>query len=292
MTLLSFTNCCLLLGVDPKTLRLWLTSAHLSCTIHPTDARLKCLTPSQLHHLAELHGRFLPDPLPGEACGLGSSPTFASPPAQASSPQDHPPGAPAPEADLRHQITLLQAQVASLQEHVTQLALALVHQQQWHWEQHASPAPTSSPAPMDHTAPSPAPTDHTAPSPGRVTAPAKPSALAEPNRPRSRALPLIEQGADGRCVVISPTQGVLPLVPDSPEWFDWLSSLNAFTFQSERGRFSATRKFRHGQRIQSWNIHRSLHGRSCTLYLGLTPTLTLARLQDMATAVQARLTAL
>jgi len=68
--------------------------------------------------------------------------------------------------------------------------------------------------------------------------------------------------------------------------------LTAFTFEGQNGRFSATRKFRHGQRIQSWNVHRSLHGRSCTLYLGLTPTLTLARLQDMAAAIHARLTAL
>jgi len=35
-----------------------------------------------------------------------------------------------------------------------------------------------------------------------------------------------------------------------------------------------------------------MHGRSCTLYLGLTPTLTLARLQAMAGAVHTRLTAL
>jgi len=93
-------------------------------------------------------------------------------------------------------------------------------------------------------------------------------------------------------VAISPTEGVLPLLPDSPQWFAWLSCLTAFTFEGQNGRFSATRKFRHGQRIQSWNVHRSLHGRSCTLYLGLTPTLTLARLQDMAAAIHARLTAL
>ncbi len=127
MTLLPFTDCCLLLGVDPKTLRLWLTSAHLSCTVHPSDARLKCLTPSQLHHLAKLHDRFLPDPLPGEASERGSSPAFASPLAQAASPQESPAAssvaAPPPDADLRHQFTLLQAHVASLQEHVTQLAL-------------------------------------------------------------------------------------------------------------------------------------------------------------------------
>ncbi len=292
MTLLPFTDCCLLLGVDPKTLRLWLTSAHLSCTVHPSDARLKCLTPSQLHHLAKLHDRFLPDPLPGEASERGSSPAFASPLAQAASPQESPAAssvaAPPPDADLRHQFTLLQAHVASLQEHVTQLALALVREQQWHWELRvASPAP-SLPSPLV-TSP-PASKAHTALSSHRSPAPAKPAAPTKPDRPRSRALPLIEEAADGHFVVISPTQGVLPLIPDSPAWFDWLSCLTAFTFQSEHGRFSATRKFRKGQRVQSWNVHRSLHGRSCTLYLGLTSTLTLARLQDMAATVYARLT--
>ena len=91
-------------------------------------------------------------------------------------------------------------------------------------------------------------------------------------------------------MLICPEEGEIPIVPNSPEWFAWLSSLTSFTFQGQHGRFTATRKFRKGQRIQSWNIHRSLHGRSCTVYLGLTPTLTLARLEEMATTVQARLT--
>jgi hypothetical protein len=90
-------------------------------------------------------------------------------------------------------------------------------------------------------------------------------------------------------VLIAPTEGVLSFAPDSPEWFAWLSSLISFTFEGQHGRFSATRKFRKGQRIQSWNIHRSLHGRSCNVYLGLTPTLTIARLEEIATTVQARL---
>ena len=38
MTLLPLTDCCLFLGVDPKTLRHWLQSAHLSWTLHPGDA--------------------------------------------------------------------------------------------------------------------------------------------------------------------------------------------------------------------------------------------------------------
>ncbi len=208
MTLLPFTDCCLLLGVDPKTLRLWLTSSHLSCTRSPTDARLKCLTPSQLHHLAELHDRFLPDPLPGEASERGSSPAFASLPPQTASPQESPAvssvAAPPPEADLRHQFTLLQAQVASLQEHVTQLALALVHEQQWHWQLRVASPAQSLPSPLATS--TPAPKAHIAPTPGRSPAPAKPAASAKPDRPRSRALALIEEGADGQYVVIAPTK--------------------------------------------------------------------------------------
>ena len=85
MTLLPFADCCLWLGVDPKTLRLWLKAANLSCCLHPTDARLKCLTPSQLQHLADLHGRCLPHPLPGTSedvasCSSASSLNVQAPP--------------------------------------------------------------------------------------------------------------------------------------------------------------------------------------------------------------------
>lgn len=109
MTLVPFPDCCLLLGVDPKTLRLWLRAAQLGFTPHPTDARLKCLAPSQLRHLAALHGRFLPDPLPSEVSG---SPTSPVPPAAIllqAQPAPSRTGAPALEADWRQQITLLHA---------------------------------------------------------------------------------------------------------------------------------------------------------------------------------------
>jgi hypothetical protein len=292
MTLVPFTDCCLLLGVDPKTLRLWLTSARLPCTVHPTDARLKCLTPSQLHHLADLHGRFLPDPLPGATYLPGSAPASTPVTSPLDRRADSTAGVPSPDADLRQQLTLLQAQVTTLQQQVTELALALLRSHPSAWTQHAAPPPTPLPTSLASSPPVPQPS--VASPSRRVTAPVIPRASAEPDLPRSRsrALPLIEYGTDGRYVIIAPTQGVLALVPDSPEWFDWLSSLTAFTFQGKHGRFCATRKFRHGQRIQSWNVHRSLHGRSCNLYLGLTPTLTLVHLEDMAAAVQARLTTL
>lgn len=129
MTLVPFTTCCLLLGIDPKTLRLWLTSARLSCLLHPTDGRLKCLTPSQLQQLAELHGRFLPEPLPGEVLPTPSSPVLTSPRSQAVPPLETAcPCSRPPEIEWRQQMTLLQAQVTTLQQQISELALALLRE--------------------------------------------------------------------------------------------------------------------------------------------------------------------
>lgn len=275
MILVSFTDCCLRLGIDPKTLRLWLKAANLSSCLHPTDARLTCLTLPQIQQLAALHSRCL-SPLPATALDpasvLSSSPQASPPPTGAGS---SPGSAHADDADLRYQLLLLHAHVATLQTQVTELALALLRG--GFAPPHASA--TSFPTPL------PAPTT---PPPATCTAP------SEQQRPRarSRVLPLIEVCADGSLVAISPTDGVLSLVPDSPEWFTWLSSLTTFAFQGQQGCFSATRTFRDSQRIQSWNVHHSLHGRSCTLSLGLTPALTHARLEEMAATVHARLTTL
>jgi hypothetical protein len=259
MTLLPFTDCCLLLGVDPKTLRRWLQSANLSFSLHPIDARLKCLTPSQLQHLASLHGRPLPDPLP----------TLA--PVQSS------------EATIERDLQRLHASVAALQAQVTELTLALLRQSGRHEAAQLPASPPPSPAPDLP----PVKTDRPSTS---APVPAPDESLPPPSRSRSRALPLIQYGADGNYLAICPQSGILPLVLDSPEWFDWLSSLTHFTFQGANGHFSASRKFRQGQRIQAWNAHRSLRGRSCYLYLGQTDHLTVAHLEHMATTVYERLT--
>lgn len=272
MTLVPLTQCCLALGVDPKTLRLWLQAAELACCLHPEDARKKCLTLPQLQQLAELHSR----PLPAAVLQAVASPACA--PA-------HEQGSVAPsqernEAEVRQQLRLLEQQVSTLQAQVTELALLLVRASL------AQGGPLAAP---------PAAPGVAAAGAGPVASHAAAAPVpAEPRRShrRSRALPLIQVRADGSVVAIAPNEGVLSLVPDSSAWFAWLSSLTAFSFESQEGRFSATRKFRQGQRVQSWNVHSSLHGRSCTLYLGLTPTLTLARLQAMAVAVHTRLTAL
>ncbi len=280
MTLLPLTDCCLLLGVDPKTLRLWLKAAHLSWSVHPSDARLKCLTQPQLAQLAQLHGRSLPSPLPQAFSPAAPLPTAAAVDATAESPAVLA-CSPSGEVELRHSLARLQTQVATLQEQVTHLALALLRERDWHWQEHLSSA--QAPVPLAATL-SRLPVTEPAPKPATAA-----SAPSHP-RSRSRALPLIEYGADGRYLAICPTRGVLPLIPDSPEWFDWLASLTAFTFQGAQGRFSATRKRRQGQPVQSWSAYRSLHGRSCTLYLGFTSRLTLARLEEMAATTYARLT--
>jgi hypothetical protein len=44
MTLITQMDCCTMLGIGPKTLRNWLRHATMPFSIHPTDARLKCLT--------------------------------------------------------------------------------------------------------------------------------------------------------------------------------------------------------------------------------------------------------
>ena len=280
MTLLPLTDCCLLLGVDPKTLRLRLKAAHLSWSVHPSDARLKCLTQPQLAQLAQLHGRSLPSPLPLAGSPAAPLPTAAAVGATAESPAVLA-CSPSGEVELRHSLARLQTQVATLQEQVTHLALALLRERDWHWQEHLSSA--QAPVPLAATL-SRLPVTEPAPKPATAA-----SAPSHP-RSRSRALPLIEYGADGRYLAICPTRGVLPLIPDSPEWFDWLASLTAFTFQGAQGRFSATRKRRQGQPVQSWSAYRSLHGRSCTLYLGFTSRLTLARLEEMAATTYARLT--
>src|SRR5260370_16842734 len=108
MTLVPFTECCLQLGIDPKTLRLWLKTAQLSWCLHPTDARLKCLTHDQLQQVAALHDRRLPTTPPTvwpsaapEPLALPASVQVSEQRASLRSPTPQPP-------DLPHHLNLLQ----------------------------------------------------------------------------------------------------------------------------------------------------------------------------------------
>ena len=111
-------------------------------------------------------------------------------------------------------------------------------------------------------------------------------------RARSRVTALIEYGAQGQYVAVCPKLGVLSLVPDSPQWFDWLASLTSFRFVGPAGRFSACRASKNGQHTRSWAARRCVHQHDFWHYLGVTDRLTLACLEQAAAALQARVDAL
>jgi hypothetical protein len=284
MTLLPFADCCLWLGVDPKTLRLWLKAANLSCCVHPSDARLKCLTPSQLQHLADLHGRRLPHPLPVIAEDTASYSSVPAPEALML----------APDADLRHQVTHLQAQVTALSQQVAELALALVRERDTRGPERTSQlktplsplmaqlpsVPQADTAALASRPPGAVPSEVVAErAPARALARSRTRALAHS---RARALALIEYWAEGTYGIIAPTQGVLALVPDSPAWFDWLATLSSFRFVGQQGRLSASRT----KGRSSWMAYRRIHGQNYAYGLGQTVHLTIARLEHMAATLQ------
>jgi hypothetical protein len=282
MTLLPFADCCLYLGVDPKTLRLWLKAANLSCCLHPGDARLKCLTPSQLQHLAELHGRCLPHPLPGTGEDAASCSSLPSPRSQAISAPAPEALMPPPDADLRHQFTLLHAQVSALSQQVTELALALLRERE-----RDARGPERTPqlkTPLSSSMaqlPSPPQADAAALAP-RPSVPVPSGASSERTPVSSRALPLIEYWSDGTYGVLAPTEGVLALVPDSLQWFDWLATLSSFRFLGQQGRLSASRN----KGRTSWTAYRRINGQCYAYGLGQTAHLTIARLEHMAATLQ------
>jgi hypothetical protein len=277
MSLLPFADCCLSLGIDPKTLRLWLKAANLACCVHPTDARIKCLTPSQLQHLADLHGRSLPDPLPGTAEDAASLSSLSS---QARSAATSEALIPSASADLRQQVTLLQAQVTMLSQQVAELALALLRERDARGPERTSQLKTPLSSLMAQF-PSVLQADTAAlASHPSVAVPS--GGLAERASAPSRAVPLIEYWAEGTYGIISPTQGVLALVPDSAAWFDWLATLSSFRFLGQQGRLSASRN----KGRTSWMAYRRIQGQNYAYGLGQTAHLTIARLEHMAAMLQ------
>jgi hypothetical protein len=291
MTIFPQTDCCTLLGIDPKTLRNWLRHANLQFATHPTDARLKCLTQAQVQQLAALHGRPL-------------SSLLTAHPAQEH--ETLPPSAPAslpssamPETDLGQSLVRLQAQVATMQEQLTQLALQLLREREFRleWrEQHhqytearlstleALVTPAGQRCPSPQAGPSTSGTDL----PRAQLSRERRSPLSESARGRCHVLPLIASTATGAYVVICPTKGELPFPPASPEWFDWLATLNSFRFVGRQGRLSA---YRNPGR-SCWMAYRRIHGHRYEYALGHTKLLTIDRLERMAATLQSHAPAL
>jgi hypothetical protein len=304
MTLVPVALGARLLGIHPKTLRHWLKAAAFPLAAHPSDARLKCVAEEHLLELAKQHGRPLSALSPILVPKSDAASAFAA---------EHVKPLPAPEGEPAHQAALLSApsppsasladllqqlsqvhiQLATLQQHLTGLTLAFLQERtgdvEHQLQQLLRPLEGSVPQSRESLlafsqtnragllAPFPAPAHR--PLPAEV-------------RARSRVTALIEYGAQGQYVAVCPKLGVLALSPDSPEWFDWLASLKAFRFIGPPGRFSACRASKNGQHTRCWAARRVFHGHDFWHYLGITDRLTLASLEQAATALQARVDAL
>jgi hypothetical protein len=293
MTPLAQMDCCTMLGIDPKTLRNWLRHANMPFSIHPTDARLKCLTWEQVQQLAALHARPLQmSPSASAALRHGVPPLDASPgqTAAAQANEVSPVAATSSvseEAVLRKAVCGLEAKVLILQEQLTQLTLELLRERSERYEQRVSALEALLPQHAARSSSAPEPVSVVEQQPYRPSAPQR---LLQPAEllARSRILPRIEYGAQGLYVLVCPREGVLSFPIDSPEWFDWLASLASFRFLGPQGRFTA---YREGQ-TRTWKASRTFHGRPHRRYLGITDRLTIARLEHVAASLQSEMASL
>jgi hypothetical protein len=265
MTLIALTECCRLLAIDGKTLRRWLAQAQVPVQAHPSDARCKGLSSDHLLLLASTHHRRL--------TGL---------PLDCPAPASTDPRAASPEllAELLpalQTLSTLPAQLAAVQQQLAALT-ALVQ----------SPPPR----PADTMAKTQRPAARVgAPAPTRTSARARPAASSRAKRPAPSVpvLPLIEYASPGSYVVICPKRGLLPLEPDTPAWFAWLSTVSSFRFVGQLGRFTAHREVERLPRA-AWRAHRSIRSHTYNLHLGSTESLTIATLEQAAATLHAHLT--
>lgn len=254
MTFVSVADACRRLGIDAKTLRRWLREAQLPLHSHPYDGRKKGMSQEHLAVLARLHQRRLTSSEEEEPALL---------PCQL-------PALPAALLSLPEQLVAMQAQLVTLQQQVT--ALTRLLQQ-----------------------PRPEPAIPLAPTPIRTTKrPSKPTSPASRSRRTGKlpskpvhVIPRVEYGNEGRYVVICPKQGLLPLEPDTPEWFAWVAEQDSFRFVGQGGHFTA----HHEGRVPkgAWRAHRHIRNQGYHLRLAPTQELTIAVLEQAAKALQAHL---
>lgn len=295
MTTLSLADGAHLLGIHPKTLHHWLKEAQIPLVVHSQDARIKCVGEEHLHQVAQLHGR--PFSLaamirPGASQGPSASPPTSvaeSLPTAQTWPIRQP-----PEADLLQKLSRLETTVATLQEQLAQLALALLQERERSVERRLAALETLTAEfvgkPLGATEGS------AAPGPDlpfeRTGAPPVPRQLHPAEHlARSRRPPLIESNAQGTYVIISVQEGEVHVEPDSHAWFGWLATLSSFRFVSKHGRFTAHRGYHQGHQTHFWSASRCVRRHTYKHYLGVTESLTIASLERIAARLQSEVDA-
>ena len=258
MTVVSVAEAAHRLGIDAKTLRRWLAEAQLPLQCHPGDGRKKGVSCEHLQVLARLHQRSLaplsPEPLaPVESLV---------------------PSLPAALLTLPETLEALQAHLAALEQQVAALTHLLLHQVQ----EPALPAAEAQP----RTTKPPA-------TPTRSASSSRRAASAATKTPRQpvHVIPRVEYSQEGHYVVICPKRGLLPVEPDTPEWFAWVAEQNSFRFVGHSGHFTA----HHWWRVPkgAWRAHRHIRNHIYIQRLAPIPELTIAVLEQAAAALQAHL---
>ena len=258
MTFVSLAEATRRLGIDVKTLHRWLAEAQISLHRHPGDGRKKGVSEEHLHVLARLHQRSLTS-----LCEVSPVPVASPVPELA-----------AALLTLPEQLCVLQAQIAALQVQVADLTRLMT--------QHG-PEPAIAAVPAESS---------------RMLKPAaKPSSSAAhfsatakaktPPKP-THVIPRVEYGNERGYVVICPKKGLLPLEPDTPEWFAWVAEQDSFRFVGKWGYFTAHHEWR--VKKGAWRAHRHIRNHSYTLRLAPAQELTMAVLEQAAQALQTHLT--
>ncbi len=309
MTIVSLTDCCRLLAIDAKTLRRWLSLAHISVQAHPLDARLKCVTWEQVQQVAATHRRILPESseqhFQAEPSPLSTPPEVRSASVLASVVSD----VSTHIMDLMQQLGSLQAHVATLQHQLSLLTEQLQKEREGRTS-HVSTFKDKSPESSQDKSPessqdkSPESSQDKSPessqdkslessqdkspesSQDKESTPASTHSASIDRRKHPHVLPLVEYGTQGKYVVISPEHGRLSFEPDSPEWFAWLSTLPSFRFVGQHGRFTAFRGYQCSPSTPWW-AHRQIRNHSHKHRLGTTASVTIECLELAATSLQA-----
>lgn len=295
MTTLPLADGAHLLGIHPKTLHNWLKAAQIPLAVHPQDARIKCVAEEHLHQVAQLHGR--PFSLAATTRPGASQGPEASPPTNGAEPlptaQTLPLGQP-PEAELLPKLSRLETTVATLQEQVARLALALLQERERSMERRLAALETLT---AELVGKSLGGTEGSAaPVPDlpfeRTGAPPVPRQLHPAEHlARSRRPPLIEFSAQGTYVIISVQEGEVHVEPDSRAWFGWLATLSSFRFVSKHGRFTAHRGYHQGHQTHFWSASRCVRRHTYKHYLGMTESLTITSLERIAAKLQSEVDA-
>src|SRR5260370_12269714 len=174
---------------------------------------------------------------------------------------------------LPQQLCVLQAQIAALQVQVADLTRLIME----HGPEPAIPAALVKPSRMLKPAAKPASSAAHFSATAKAKTPPKPT----------HVIPRVEYGEERGYVVICPKKGLLPLEPDTPQWFAWVAQQDSFRFVGKSGHFTAHHEWRVPK--GAWRAHRHIRNHSYTLHLAPAQQLTIAGWEQAAQTWQAHL---